>query len=236
MNQFSADARVRSRIGLELLTETGRGDVQLVEAALPNWLRTVLYHVGSNDNIGPSLPAELDVPVLVEAGTARIVAVDVDATAAELERYHALGRQEWLENGAMLAPLRNAIKLPGTSFRGAKGLLGEWRERAGELRELGNDPAASGEAGPPKPSWKPKEIEQMRRTAMQQRVAFKRDPKLREKARASVLAAAPGFVQGAQAGVRAKEDVEAWIMSNEVSELISAEEAAELRREAGLSG
>ena len=43
------------------------------------------------------------------------------------------------------------------------------------------------------------------------------------------------MVQGTKAGVRAESDLEAWIMTHEVSEILTAEEAAELRREAGLA-
>jgi hypothetical protein len=35
--------------------------------------------------------------------------------------------------------------------------------------------------------------------------------------------------------VRAQSDLEAWIMSHEVSEILTPEEAAALRRDAGLS-
>jgi hypothetical protein len=230
VNQFSANGRVRCRVALEPLTAQGRGELQVVGAWLPNWLHTVLYHVGSNYNLGPSLPAELDIPVLLEAGTTRIAEVDVDATIAELERFREIGRKEWLETGAVLAPVRNAVQLPGAAVRGIKGLFGSWREAASDFRgELASEPGQ-----PPKPAWGPKEIEQMRRTALQQRRALARNPKMRAKVRASVMSAAPGMVEGVKQGVRAEADVEAWIMSHEVSEILTPEEAAALRREAAL--
>lgn len=231
VNQLSADGRVRCRVALEPLTERGRGELQVVTAWLPNWLHVVLYHVGSNYNLGPSLPAELDIPVLMETGTARIAAVDVDATIGELERFRELGRREWLETDAVLAPVRNAVKLPGFAVRGVKGLFGTWIEAATDFRdELKSTPGT-----PPKASWGPQEIEQMRRTAVQQRHAYARDPKLRAKVRASAMAAAPEMVAGVRGGVRAPADVDAWIMSHEVSEILTAEEAAALRQEAGLA-
>jgi hypothetical protein len=190
----------------------------------------VLYHVGSNYAIGPSLPAELDIPVLVETGTDRVDAIDVDATVAELEHFHEMGRQEWLETGAVLAPVRNAIKLPGAALTGIRGLLGEWREDAAGLRE----DIKGGQKGPPRPSWSPKEIEQMRRTAMQQRIAFKRDAELRAKVRANAMIQGPSLVAGYKAGTVHATDVEAVIMSHEVSEILTPEEAATLRRDAGL--
>ena len=64
--------------------------------------------------------------------------------------------------------------------------------------------------------------------------AYARNPKAREKARASALTVAPQMVRGLKGGVRHPVDVEAWIMMQEVSGLFSAEEAAALRQEAGL--
>lgn len=230
INQLSANGRVRCKVPLEPLTAQGRGELQVVGARLPNWLHTVLYHVGSNYNLGPSLPTELDIPVLLEAGTTRIAAVDVDATIAELERFREIGRREWLETGAGLAPVRNAVQLPGAAVRGVKDLLGTWREAVSDTRtDLNSEPGR-----PPKPAWGPKELEQMRRTALQQRRAFARNPKMRAQVRASVMSAAPSMVEGLKHGVRAEADVEAWIMSHEISEILTPEEASALRREASL--
>ena len=228
VNNFSADARVRCQVGLEPLTPEGRGPLQTVDARLPNWLRIVLYAAGTNHHIGPSLPAEMDVPVLMEAGTSRIASLDVDATAAELRQYRELGRREWLETEAPLAPVRGAVKLPGAAVRGTKDLLGTWRDAVKELR-------STPEPGrPPKPSASPKEIEQMRRTAVQQRHYWAQHPDERDKYRATALGTGPSIVQGYKAGVRAESDVEAWIMSHEVAEILTAEEATQLRRDAGL--
>jgi hypothetical protein len=216
VNNFSANARVRCRVGLEPLGPEGRGELQRVDARLPNWLRIVLYSAGTNHDIGPELPAELEVPVLMEAGTTRIASLDVDATAAELAGFRKLARREWLETEAPLAPVRGAVKLPGAALRGARGLLTSWRGA------FADTPAG------------PEEIEQMRRTAVMQRHYWAKHPEERDKYRASVLDIRDEMVRGTKAGVRAETDLEAWIMTHEVSEILTPEEAAALRRDAGL--
>ena len=217
VNNLSANAAVRCKVGLEPLTDAGRGELQAVDARLPNWLRVVMHAIGTNHDIGPQLPASIDVPVFLEVGTGRIASMDVDATAAELARYRELGRREWLETEAVLAPVRGAVKLPGAAIRGARGLLSSWR---GAFTD--------------KPAG-PEEIEQMRRTAEMQRHYWAKHPKERDKYRASVLGIRADMVQGTKAGVRAESDLEAWIMTHEVSEILTPEEAAALRRDAGLS-
>lgn len=228
VNNFSANAAVKCRVGLEPLTADGRGELQSVEARLPNWLRMVLYAAGTNHDIGPSLPAQIEVPVRMEAGTSTIASLDVEATAAELARYREIGRREWLETEAVLAPVRGVVKLPGAAIRGAKGLLGEWRDGVRDLR-------STPEPGqPPKPHYSPKEIEQMRRTAAQQRLYFAQRPKERAKYRESVLGSAPAMVANYNAGTQARSDWDAWLMTMEVSEILTADEVAGLRRETGL--
>ena len=75
----------------------------------------------------------------------------------------------------------------------------------------------------------------MRRTAVMQRHYWAKHPKERDKYRASVLGIRAEMVQGTKAGVRAESDLEAWIMTHEVSEILTPEEATALRRDAGLS-
>jgi hypothetical protein len=130
VNNFSANGTSRCKVELQPLTADGPGEVQRIDARLPNWLRVVLFCAGTTRDIAPSLPAVIDVPVLLESGTPRIAALDVEATAAELARYRDVGRREWLETEAPLAPVRAAIKLPGMALRGGKDLVDSWRKKS----------------------------------------------------------------------------------------------------------
>jgi hypothetical protein len=230
MNNFTHDARVRCVI---LLAPVGESEQQRIRVQLPNWLRVTLFHCGSNQGLGDQLPAQVDVPVHFEAGTSRIVAMDVDATAAELARFHEIARRWWLETEAPLSSVRNLVAAPRDGLRGAKSLLSSWR---GMAREVKDDISGAGAGKPLKPAWSPKEIEQARKTAIQQGHAYARDPKAREKARAAALNAAPQYVAGLKGGVRHPVDVETWVMMQETSGIFSADEAAAFRRDAGLPG
>jgi hypothetical protein len=207
--------------------------MQRVRATMPNWLWIVLFHVGSNDDIGPRLPREADIPVLMEKGTTRIVSVDVEGAAAELEQYRELGLRHWKETDAPLAPLRAVRALPGTAMRLARGVPAELADLRDDVRGLFESGPPS---GPPKQHFGPKEREQLHRTALQQRVFFARNPKERAKARAAAQQAIPHMVSELKAGYRHPADMDAWIMQQEVAEILSAEEAAEARRQAGLEG
>jgi len=130
VNNFSANGASRCKVELEPLTAGGRGEPQRLDARLPNWLRVVLFSAGTTRDVASSLPPEIEVPVLLESGTSRIASLDVEATAAELARYRDVGRREWLETEAPLAPVRGAMKLPGAALRGGKDLLDTWRDAA----------------------------------------------------------------------------------------------------------
>jgi hypothetical protein len=88
-NNWSNGARVKSLTVLRPLEAADGQPVdetqRRVQAQLPNWLRMIMYFAGSNDEDGEHFPAELTVPVTIDA-EARTV-VDVDAAMAELEPY-----------------------------------------------------------------------------------------------------------------------------------------------------
>jgi hypothetical protein len=228
-NNSAHDARVQCMI---VLAPVGDPEQQRIRVRLPNWLRLTLQYSGSNHGFGDQLPAQVDVPVQFEAGTTRIVGMDVDATAVELERFQEIARQWWLETEAPLANVRHVVAAPRAGLRGAKSLLSTWRTAA---RDLKDDLSGANDGKPLKPSLSPKEVEQARKSAVQQGHYYARNPEAREKARASALSVAPEWAAGLKGGVRHPVDVEAWVMMQEVSGILSPEEAAEFRRDAGLA-
>ena len=126
------------------------------------------------------------------------------------------------ERGAARADARHVVAAPREALRGAKGLLSTWRTAA---RDLKDDLSGSNDGKPVKPSMSAKEVEQARKTAVQQGHLYARNPEAREKARASALSAAPEWAAGLKGGVRHADDVEAWVMMQEVSGILSPEEA-----------
>jgi hypothetical protein len=228
-NNSAHDARVQCMI---VLAPVGDPEQQRIRVRLPNWLRLTLQYSGSNHGFGDQLPAQVDVPVQFEAGTRRIVGMDVDATAVELGRFQEIARHWWLETEAPLATARHVVAAPRAGLRGAKSLLSTWRTAA---RDLKDDLSGANDGKPLKPSLSPKEVEQARKSAVQQGHYYARNPQAREKARASALSVAPEWAAGLKGGVRHPVDVEAWVMMQEVSGILSPEEAAEFRRDAGLA-
>src|SRR5690349_6160569 len=83
MNNFTAKSAAKSTIVLVATSAEDGGPVapasQRVTVRLPNWLRHVLHDAGSNTGDSDKLPAELHVPVLIDAADRTIVAMDVDA-------------------------------------------------------------------------------------------------------------------------------------------------------------
>ena len=191
---------------------------QRVTVRLPNWVRHVLYDAGSNEGEWADLPAELQVPVLLDAADRTIVAMDVDAAAAELEPYRDVGTRAFKENDAILAPVRQAVQLPGVALREAKGFVSTWSK-------VFRDRGGGGEDRP----LDPVELEQRRRTAAMLRVRLERKPKERQKIRSGVLANGPSMAASVRAGAYPSHDFDAWVMFQETSGVISAEEAAALR-------
>lgn len=100
-SHVSAMSRVRSSTLLVAQSaDDGRpvsGDSQRVKCTLPNWLVFVMNDGGSGDGGGDGLPAELHVPVFIDAATRHIVDLDVSGAEADLEPYRSVGTREWAE-------------------------------------------------------------------------------------------------------------------------------------------
>lgn len=232
-SNFSANSRVSSSIGLRGISaedgapvDTG---VQRIRCTLANWLRMVLFDAGNHHGQSAHLPAELHVPVLIDQQSRQVVALDDRAAEAELAPYRQFGVKEWKETEAVLAPVRQVVQLPGALRRGVPSALRDLRKDLGELRDdLKGAPMRD-------EPLKPKDLEAMRRTAAMQRHQFDANPKLREKQRQQILEHYPPLAEGVAAGSYPSHDFDASLMVAEVSGLITASEAAELRRRAGLS-
>ncbi|MBJ7472460.1 MAG: hypothetical protein JHD16_14230 [Solirubrobacteraceae bacterium] len=232
-NNFTAGSRARSATRLIAQSaEDGRpvaSDPQRVTCSLPNWMRLVLHDAGSGYGQAAHLPPELSVPVHIDQATRRIVSLDVDAAEAELQPYRALGRREWKETEAVLAPVRQAVKLPGTVARELPGVVRDWRTSLSELKsDLRGTPARN-------EPLTPQELEQRRQMALSARQQLQSNPKQRDKLRRQVLQHGPGIAATVVAGTYPAHEFSAWLMTQEVSGLITEQEAASLRDAAGLS-
>lgn len=229
-NNFSANSKVGSRTKLRGVSADDGQPVdtspQWVKCELPNWLRMVMYDAGGHYGQSEHLPAELEVPVEFGIQSRAIVRLDVETTASQLAQFREFGVKEWKETEAVLAPVRNAVQLPGVLRRqfGFKAIKAELKDLREDLRfgEMRDEPV------------KPKDLEAMRRTAAMQRHSFDANPKLRDKQREQVLLHYPSMAQGVAAGSYPRHGFEANLMMQEVSGILTPEEAAELRRTAGL--
>ena len=223
MNNFTAASKAKSTIVLEAVSADDGGPVapasQRVTVHLSNWLRHVLHDAGSNEGSWAELPAEVHVPVLLDAADRTIVAMDADGAEAELQAYRAVGTRAFKEDDAILAPVRAAISLPGRAVREGKDFVSTWRKA---LRGRDADEPLD-----------PTELEQRRRTAAILRVQLERNPKQHAKVRASALAAGPQMAASVRGGVYPPHDFDAWVVFQETSGAISAEEAAAFRHAAG---
>lgn len=232
-NNFTAKSRAKSATRLVAVSAEDGGpvpsDSQRVICDLPNWVRMVMHDAGTNDGQHAHLPAEIHVPVLIDVASRTIVALDVDATAAELEPYREVGTREWKETEAVLAPVRNAVKLPGVVAREVPSTLKSWKKAVTDLREdlrpnapMRDEPLSANE------------LEQQRRTANQLKYVLERDPKQYGKVRESALQAGPQMAQGVAAGSYPRHAFAAWLVFQETSGVITPQEVAALRLTAGL--
>lgn len=218
-NNFSAGSRAKTRLVLVVDDATGQQDVH---ADVPNWLRIVLAYAGTNYGPQEELPAEIHIPVQID-GNGRIVAVDVDQAAAELEPYREAATRWWKRTDAPLADVRNAVALPGEAVRGARDLLGSWRGALSGLRD-----------GAPRPV-DPREAEQLHRTANTLKYVLQRDPKQYAKVRASALQAGPMMADSTKAGGHSTSDFESWLDFQLTSGAVTDGEVDEWRSRAGLT-
>lgn len=200
-----------------------------ITCQLPNWLRMVMHDAGSNAGQSERLPRELVVPVVYDQDTRTIVDLDVARTEELLAEFFEIGRQEWKETEAVLAPLRNVAKLPGAIAREVPALLRGWRNAAADLRQDLN-PAAPLRDEPPSE----RELAQHRAAARSLGAQLAANPRQLEHLRAATLPQAPAMAAGVAAGTYPRHDFAIWVMRNELSGVFTAAEAAELRAAAGL--
>ncbi len=232
-NNFTAKSRAWSATRLVAVSAEDGGPLpaesQRVESDLPNWLRMVMHDAGSSHGQWEHLPAELQVPVWIDQTTRAIVDVDVDAAAREHEQYRAVGTREWKETEAVLAPVRNAVKLPGAVAREVPAFAREWRSALSDLK-ADLKPGAPMRDVP----LRPKELEQQRRTAAALKYQLERQPTQRAQIRDGVVQNAPSMAAGVVAGTYPSHAFAAWVVFQETSGVISPAEALEYRRAAGV--
>jgi hypothetical protein len=191
-----------------------------IEAALPNWLRHVMFDAGSAQGAAAELPAQLEVPVRIDAATRRIVALDVDATATQLADYREIGIREWKHTDAPLAGMRQAAKIPGAIAREAPGLFRGLRKALRgareDLRERERPHQAQRDAG------------------ANVRAQLEANPAQRIQMRSSVLEHGTTMARTVAAGAADADGFEAWLAFNESATILTPDEAASMRRIAGL--
>jgi hypothetical protein len=228
-NNFHANTRVTSTT---VLVATSAQDGRPVDpaskrvtAALPNWLRFVMYYAGNNDGPWEKLPARLDVPVWIDARTRQVVSLDVDGAASELAAHREVGRREWLETEAPMSDVRALFALPGATERGVRGVVSGFREILGEIRHLGDS------TSPPR-TITAEELEARRRTAVMLRYKLERSPKDYARVRKSALQAGPMMAANARGGSISAREFDAWLSDQELSGVVTAEEARQWRSDA----
>lgn len=206
-NNRSPDSRAKTRLLLELVScEPGaslRPGAQKLTAAVPNWVRLVLYSAGSNDELSPELPAEVHVPVrVISDGT--IVRVDVDRVAEDLAPHRDAAVRAFKREEAPLADIRGMASLAADAVRAVKG------------------PASA----------EPDEEEQRRRTANMLKHDLAGRPKRLQKVRASALQAGPMMVANVRSGSMSRDDFESWLRFQVTSGAIDEAEAQQWRTDA----
>lgn len=198
---------------------------QGLRLALPAWVVTILYAAGTNDTIAAELPPSIDVPVLYDPMSLEIVQVDVDAVCAELRPFRDVAVRHFRRTDSWLAPLRNAIALPGDAIGAGAGVIGAWKAAITDPANATTTPTDSASSC----SWTDAEIESMRRNAAILAIRWQNRPKERDRARAAARKALPMHAQNVRNGSLAMADFEVILMREEVSTAITAEEAAAYR-------
>jgi hypothetical protein len=246
VNNLSADSRLHTDVYLSLLQAADGGPLgsapERVRLFLPNWLRVVLGYAGTSNGPASELPPEIRLLVAIDATTRRIVDVDLARAEAQLAPYREVGRRYWLESEAPLAGVRGLVQVPGDAVRGVRGLVSSWRDAARGLRDdaraqRAETAAAAAEGRPVRPTlgapaWTPEEAEQARRTAVTLRARLQLHPKEHERLRSTALQLGPASAREVRVGHRHPVDFEHWLMVQETSGVLSADEAAQLRHEA----
>ena len=232
-DNLSHRSRAKTRLLLVLRSASDGGPVpaetQEIKQQVGNWVRFVLHSAGTNETWAQALPAELEVPVLIDRASRRIVALDHGGAERELEPYRAAARTEWKQTEAPLADARNIVSLPGDVAREGKDLVRTWRSAARDLRADLKAPAGT---PPREPSAE--ETEQLRRTAVALRYQLERNPKQYAKVRASALQAGPMIAESTRGGTYGHGNFNHWLVLQHTSGVITDAEAEAFRSAAGV--
>lgn len=223
-NNLGADARVLSETWLVAQHADDGGPVATasirIDASLPNWLRHVMYDAGSMQGAADELPPQLEVPVLIDPASRQIVALDVEATIAELQQFRELGVREWKETDAPLAGVRQAAKIPGAIAREAPGLFRGLRKA---FRGVRDDMQAED---------LPHQAQ--RDAGAQLRLQLEANPAQRIQMRGPALEHGTTMARTVAAGTGDADGFGAWLAFNESAGVLSPDEAASLRQIAGI--
>lgn len=192
--------------------------------------RLVLYYSGSNERLAASLPATIDLPVTIDPTTRRIIGIDIDAAALELEPYRALAVEWYKRTDSFLAGPRNLASVPGDAVAAAKDAASAWISATHDaVADMANPDAAATRC-----SWSTDEIEAVRRNAVILAVRYQKKPKERQKAHYRAVQMLKMQLESLRAGAMSQADFDVMVMREEVSTAISADEARQFRRDAGL--
>jgi hypothetical protein len=226
-NNMSANGTLDSEVHVKPLSaEDGLAvdtSLQKIRARVPGWLIHVFRDAGSAEALAAGLPERINVSVLVDVQSRRLVSIDIEQAIIDCEPYRHYGLEEWKHVDSVLAPVRNAIAAPKQVWRALKRAPQEVKEAFGSLRP-------DEEGSPPKPSWKPQEVVELRRTSEILALRYELHPKERETMRRVALESLPVHAQTTAAGRLHPDDFEALVMQAEVATTITPEEAAEFRR------
>jgi len=234
-NNFTANSKVRCDVNVTALSAADGQPVDpsltKVEADLPNWLRYVFYSAGNTDDLAELLPPRIEVNVAIGLQTRRCVAIDIEAATAELLPYRDAAVEDWKHSEAALAGVRNVLAAPKLGFKALKGLKGGLRELVADVKSIG-DSGPSAVRAEPKPSYKPEEVESIRRLAVILGLRYQSRPDEYALGRAAAVQAMPLYVQMLTTGAIHPDDFEVELMRHLTSGALTQQEADGYHRQA----
>ena len=234
-NNYTANSKVSCDVHVTALSAADGKPVDptmtKVQAELPNWLRYVLYSAGNTDELSELLPSRIEVNVAIGVHTRRCVTIDVEAVTAELLPYRDAAVDEWKHSEAALAGLRNVLAAPKMGFKALKGLKGGLRELVTDVKSIGDSGPAADGAGP-KSSYKPEEVESIRRHAVILGLRYQSRPNEYAQGRAAAVQAMPMYVQMLTTGAIHPDDFEVELMRHLTAGALTQQEADEYHRQA----
>ena len=231
-NNMSANSRVRCEVHLTALSAADGQPVDptltKVEADLPNWLLRIFYSAGNTDDVSDKLPARIEVNVAIGQQSRRCVAIDVEGAIADLQAYREVGVDDWKHEGSALAPVRNILGAPKQGWKALKGLRGGVKDLVDDIKGIG---ATGPGPGGPKASYKPEEVEQIRRQATILGLRYQKNLSEYTQGRNAALQAMPMYVQMLTSGSIHPNDFDIELMRHLTSGALSQQEADEYQRQ-----